>query len=370
MEDAPTPAFPIVNEMIESSKDFILKLNNKDYVVKLILSYFITINIQEKDNIYSNVYYLDLTLKEFHELNKLFKQYETLEDCYNCLLKFFDKNKVSIFNKEEKMMIKIQINSLFGDSEEITLSLEKKLINLPENNNSLLKEIDELKTKVKSLEEESKDLRKIIENLKKENSSYKAIIESRLLKLEKIFLGESNLNINSNIIKTNEEFNFILERLQKNFKKIITINLIYRATIDGDEPSDFHRKCDKKINVLVLYHTTKNIIFGGFSSVGFDSSNCAKTDLNSFIFNVNNKKIYEACGSNQIGCFAENGPFFGRFNSAIYMYDGVNFLTEKKSEHKTNKKIVSFEGLDNNNFEINNGEQFFNLIELEVFQIE
>ena len=41
------------------------------------------------------------------------------------------------------MLIKIQINSLFGDSEEITLSLEKKLINLPENNNSLLKEINE-----------------------------------------------------------------------------------------------------------------------------------------------------------------------------------------------------------------------------------
>ena len=39
MEDAPTPAFPIVNEMIESSKDFILKLNNKDYAVKLILNY-------------------------------------------------------------------------------------------------------------------------------------------------------------------------------------------------------------------------------------------------------------------------------------------------------------------------------------------
>ena len=92
--------------------------------------------------------------------------------------------------------------------------------------------------------------------------------------------------------------------------------------------------------------------------------------MKSFIFNINKKKIYKAVENNQIGCFEENGPFFGRFNSAIYMYDGVNFLTEKLNQHKTNENIVSFEGLNDNKFEINNGEQYFNLIELEVFQIE
>ena len=370
MVEAPTPAIPFFNEIKKYSKDFILNLNEKDFIVKLSLSDIITINIQEKSNINSNIYYKEITLEGFHELNKLFRQYDTLEECYNCLLRLFDKHKASIFNKEENMMIKLQINSLFGDYEEIILYLDKKVINNPENKDILVQEINELKTKIKLLEEDSKNLRNVIENLQKENSNYKSIIESRLLKLEQKFLGEFNLNFNSNIIKSNEEFYFIIERLKGYFKKNISLNLLYRATIDGDEPSDFHSKCDNINNVLVLYHTTKNVKFGGFSSIGFDSSNCGKTDLKSFIFNINYKKIYEAVGNNQIGCFEENGPFFGRFNSAIYMYDGVNFLTEKLHQHKTNENIVSFEGLNDKKFEINNGEQYFNLIELEVFQIE
>ena len=335
MEEAPTPI--LLNETItESSKEYKLNLNKKDYLVKVILSDKIIINLQEIKNIYPQIYYKDLTLEAFYEINKLFKQYDTLEECYDCLLKFFEKNKVSISKNGDNFSIQFQINSLFGDYEEIIINLQKKPMSKNDIiNNKLYEEINELKNKIKSLEEDTKQLRNIIESLQKENSDYKALIESRLSKLEqknqepKI---ELELDLDSKIITTKEEYNFITERLKKYFKKKFSLNLIYRASTDGDEPSDFHNKCDKKINVLVLYLTTKNVKFGGFSSIGFDSSNEGKTDLNSFIFNINNKKIYEAKESNQIGCFEANGPFFGRYKSAIYMYDNVNFLTEKE-EH-------------------------------------
>ena len=52
------------------------------------------------------------------------------------------------------------------------------------------------------------------------------------------------------------------------------------------------------------------------------------------------------------------------------MYDNVNFLTKKTNQHKTNLNIRGFDISDENEYEINNGEQYFNLIELEVFQIK
>ena len=369
MEVAPTP-IPLEEIIFKSSNDYKIKSDNKDYLAKISLSDIIKINIKEIENNNSQKYYKNFSLDGFHKINTLFNQYGTLDECYECLLKFFEKNKVSISEEGESLLIKFQIISLFGEHEEIVIKLNKKFENIPNSNGKLNEEINELKNKIKTLEEETKDLRNIINNLQKENSDYKLIIESRLSKLEQKLEETKELNINSKIIKTPEEFNFLLMRLKKYFKKDISLDLIYRATEDGDEPCDFHNKCDEKKNVLVLYLTTKNIKFGGFSSIGFDSSNCGKKDLNSFIFNINNKKIYEAKENNQIGCFEENGPFYGRFNAAIYMYDGVNFLTKKSDEHKTNKSIVSFEGLNDNEYEINNGEQYFNLNELEVFQIK
>ena len=370
MEDAPTP-FQLNENKNQLSNEYKLNLNNKEYLAKLILSDVITINLEEINFNNSSIYYKDLTLEGFHQLNKIFRQYDTLKECYDCLLKFFDKNKVGINNEENNFYIKFTINSLFGESEEIIIDLHKKLINIPgpDINMKLYQEINELKNKIKSLENETKELKSKIESLQIENAEYKSLIESRLSKLEQKY-SEDKFKLDSQIISKPEEFGFIMVRLKKYFKKDISLNLIYRASIDGDEPCDFHTKCDNIRNVLVLYYTTKNIKFGGFSSIGFDSSNNGKKDLDSFIFNINKKKIYEAKENNQIGCFEDNGPFFGRFNAAIYMYDGVNFLTEKKKQHKTNKNIVSYEGLDNDEYEINNGEQYFNLIELEVFQIK
>ena len=368
MEVAPTPMI-IGAKIIKSSPEYKLNSNDKEYSTKIILSNKITINLEEIGNNFSHIYYTELNLEEFRQINKIFKQYDTIEECYDCLLKFFEKNKVIICKELDDLSIKLKINSLFGEFEEIKIPLHKKQLDIS-NNEKLYQEINELKNKIKSLETETNELKNKISTLQKENKEYKEIIESRLTKLESI-IPKYNYNIDSKILSPKQNIDFIIDRLKKYFKfnSDLTFNLIYRASIDGDEPSDFHAKCDNIPNILVLYYTNKYIQFGGFSSVGFDSSNSSKEDLNSFIFNINNKKIYEAKGKNQIGCFEINGPFFGRFSSAIYLYDDINILTKKTKQHKTNRDIVSYEGF-NTDFEINNGEEYFNLIELEVFQIK
>ena len=133
MEDAPTP-ISIEEIIIKSSKDYKIKSENKDYIAKLILSHIIKINIQEIENNNSQKYYKNFSLDGFHKINTLFNQYGTLDECYECLLKFFEKNKVSISKEGENLLIKFQIISLFGEHEEIVIKLNKKFENIPNSN--------------------------------------------------------------------------------------------------------------------------------------------------------------------------------------------------------------------------------------------
>ena len=118
--------------------------------------------------------------------------------------------------------------------------------------------------------------------------------------------------------------------------------------------------------MLTLYKTTKRIKFGGNTHIGFDCSRKWKKDLKSFIFSLDKRKIYNAIGDNQVGCYKQIVPSFGLNDVAIYLYDKKPILSPELYHH-TNKKISSFIGL--NNYEINNGEQYFTLQEVEVFQI-
>ncbi len=59
----------------------------------------------------------------------------------------------------------------------------------------------------------------------------------------------------------------IIARFNKEIKEL---KKIYQATIDGDRSSDFHRKCDKIPNTLVLIKSAGNRRFGGFTTQTWD----------------------------------------------------------------------------------------------------
>ncbi len=90
----------------------------------------------------------------------------------------------------------------------------------------------------------------------------------------------------------NDDIVFIIKRVKEiSPNKNIRLNLLYRATRDGDEISTFHSRCDNQPQVLVLFHTIKGIKFGGYADIGFDCSNNWKKDLKSFIFSIDIKKF-------------------------------------------------------------------------------
>jgi hypothetical protein len=97
--------------------------------------------------------------------------------------------------------------------------------------------------------------------------------------------------------------------------------LIYKASIDGFESSDFHTECDDMPNTLVVIKSKNGNIFGGYteeswSNTDFLSPYIDKSDSNAFLFSLINKEnrpLKMKCSSNQGGIRCNNtcGPIFG-----------------------------------------------------------
>ena len=69
---------------------------------------------------------------------------------------------------------------------------------------------------------------------------------------------------------------------------------IYDAATDGWTAKDFHRCCDKKGWTLTIVETTKNFIFGGFTTAEWESPflRISKPSPHSFLFSVNEGSKY------------------------------------------------------------------------------
>ena len=74
------------------------------------------------------------------------------------------------------------------------------------------------------------------------------------------------------IIKTDSEKKLLESFIKENnsAKKIINTKLLFKATIDGDTPKDFHRKCDFMDATIVIVQSEIGRRFGGYSSISWD----------------------------------------------------------------------------------------------------
>ena len=195
--------------------------------------------------------------------------------------------------------------------------------------------------------------------------------------------------MDSKIICNYEDIQFLNDAIfdtleKKNKKKNIIWKLLYRATIDGSTPSDFHKKVDNKGPTLSIIKTKKGFIFGAFTNISYTSENVSKyTSENvskykseneskddpkhSFVFSINLKKIYKSTcnGIKNLGCFRDCGVC--TWGS---IYTKGNFINENKS-CTFNKSLFSYyyENCERD-YELNNGEEYFSMNELEVFEIE
>ena len=355
------------NDIPEKELFLIIKLNiiMKEEILLLPLEKKSEISIDEK---YENEYeyeYEDINGKD-KEIEELNYNYIKLKEKYEKMVKEYDR-EINQFNieikelKEQNNDLKQRINILLEQINQLN-----DLINKSDNNNlkNSLSNVQNLIDRIEILEElkeestkSSKKTTDGVSSTQLSNSQMKKTINIK--KLKKCF--------KSSTILTNEtEYDFLLNKLS--IYNPTSYKIIYKTSIDGDSIKNFHSNCDGEENILIIIETNKGYKFGGFTSIGFDSSGYELRDDKAFLFSIDRQKIYDIIeGNNAIYCNRKFGPIFcSKPDSTAYsIFIPDNYLKNKSS---TTKNCYCYKM--EQNFEINNGKKEFLIKEMEVFRLD
>ena len=288
------------------------------------------------------------------------------------------KNENVLSNNNENDQLSNQNDIQIFNSSEQNKNLYAK-INIIENENKNLKEkIEQMNNKINEFSSKNQyyyssnnnilsNMSQNIENLKAINE--KLIYENNLFKKqinqinnEKIIYDDSNVgHVEGTILKNNEEIEFLSKKIGENSDKVI-FNLIYKATQNSDKAQVFHERCDQAKNTLVLIETSENRRFGGFTTCDWSGNQIEKNDENAFVFSLDKMKIYDIVpGQPAIACYPNYGPIFLncqiKINDDAFSNGGSTFC--KGQNYQTEE-----------DFELNGGNQDFQIKEIEVYEIE
>ena len=287
--------------------------------------------------------------------NEIRKMYEELENENNQF-----KNQIEELTRENDML-KNQIEELNNNFTLINNELE----NIKNENVSFKKNIEE---------QQNNNNEELINKLIEENKIYKAKAEeSDILKkqIEELQLQIQNgqekqeeddeKEVKGEIIHDIKELEMITKKINKNEDKRIIINLLYKASVDGDKAAAFHEKCDQAQNTIVLVETKNGKRFGGFTTCSW-SGNCVdKNDPEAFIFSFDKMKTYDNIpGDEAIGCYPKFGPIF--LGCQIKIFD--NAFTKGGT---TYEKELNFNTEED--YELTGGDRTFDVKDIEVYEV-
>ena len=265
-----------------------------------------------------------------------------------------------------------QMDLVKTQAEEIK-QLKSKIAELTSPKKSEEKTDEEsLKNKIKELEyiklkyeQEIKDLK--LQSAKKsevkEEKEVKVEIKKEAPKIEKKHVfGEKTqkYKVKGDIIHNKDEIELITRKINKVNKKI-TLNLIYKATVDSDKASAFHEKCDSAKSSLVLVETDEGKRFGGFTTSSWSGDCVDKKDEDAFVFSLDKMKVYPNIpDEDAIGCYPKYGPIF--LGCQIRIYD--NAFTKGGT---TFEKGLNFNTQED--YELTDGNREFKVKEIEVYEV-
>ena len=321
----------------------------------------------------------------------IFSMYKTIKE----IITFLKDLEYKVEEKNENLLLKFNIFLPNGKNKLIEMNLKKCLPDTNHIINYLLEKIKFMETNIKNLEEnyiiekakhesEIKELKKHISKnqseiliLKENNINYKN--ENKKLWEEINKLKEYHIRFNkkenhmnsfdSKIIESIDNIKFIFDYIKRNDKSFNfnDIKLLYRGSEDGDRTKTCHELCDNKQNVLIIMKSETGYIFGGYSKVGFKvNNNCEyKIDNNCFLFSLNLKKIYPVIKDKNVICHIYE-TYGLCFYCSLAFYN--NFISGNEGAQIYNSIQRYFNGFENT-YEMNGGQNYFKLNELEVFQL-
>jgi len=313
-----------------------------------------------------------------------------IDDEINKINDKIDKINLKINKKEddlkniinEKDIIINEINNKILVQENIIKENKNEIIALNKKMEDLLYQFNSLKNNFENrINNEIIKIKAEFENKLKEKENSINNIRNDINNKEK--MSEENLNIiknNINIYKYMEKsniFNFedmclISTGIKKSCNKNIkNYELIFKASKDGYKGEDFHKKCDGKVNTLILFLTKNGRRFGGFTDLTWNGDNnnySNKKEGNSFIFSLDYQEIYlkKKYAYNEIECFYLYGPCFHDFNYYVYDIDLNGYKNEEK-ENYSSYNIYTSKFYSYNNKYFLTGEKNFSVKDYEVY---
>ena len=319
-----TPKNETPNEETQAAPEMsIVGLPSKEYILKDLIKNEFNLKIfQAKNSIIfharligdlsETLYTEETDFEEFHNLNRFFKQYSTIEELFTLLFETLEDNEIIISKPEKRIKLTFNIEAR-GKTEKVSFFLKPEKAN---TDNIALNLCD----KVRELEDQLNEKDKIINELKEEIEAIKNELKEERSEnsknqkdiMDTIHLVRKGLAIGSQIIKYNE-YNFIESAIRQSLGKNIKFyRLLYRGSRNGFRAEDFHEKCDGKNNTIVFVQARNGRRFGGFTEAKWDKSNGYKSGSKGFLFSLDNKEIYNNKKNEyDIYCYSDKGPVFG-----------------------------------------------------------
>ena len=332
-------------ELMELLKEMIDNLNDDDNIIKE------DINNLKKEN--DN---LKMELKKKDEEFKIIKN--NLDNANDQIKKLKEEN---IEIKERLKIIEKNMNK--KKAKRIDENAPKK----EENEMNLINKHEEIKEAFAYENRVKKDIEKYDknegdingkENIEKNNLEkevnknheakqpiFQTEIENKAKKNERLQISSSKKPINienlfneSKIINSIEEKQMLVNWISSK-GNIKEINLLYRATDNGDDSETFFDRCSGMGPTLSLIKTKKEKIFGGFSKAAWIKKNKMIKDEDAFLFSINNKEKYDILKpENAINCIPDKCTLiYGNNNDRYGIRLFSNFFEKNSFENMATK---------------------------------
>ena len=297
----------------------------------------------------SKEYSLEKSFENLQEMNRYFLYFQDPSDLCINLIKQVKKNNISV--SKDSNSCNLIIKNPITD-EEFFLQMESPKTgsssnqNLQEISSSSSPEISNLIKKVEDLEKRMQDLESKIGDGKNIGA---------LTSLDENDDGEKVFN--SNIIKQKEE------KVIKSWfnTKILSADLIYDTTTDGDSLDDFRNKCYGQFPTLILIRTDMGFLFGGYATTAW-KENGPISDYNSFVFSFNPDKKYNVTMPRfaLYGCNTQE--------KILFQFGSLCFRIENNCT-KSGNNVIRGSGYEKGLIDLIKGDHKFRVSRLEVFKI-
>ena len=341
---------------------------NNIYSITFTLGSNLGIEANQMNDLIKKTFSNEFSLDDIVKKNTYFRTYNSFEDVFEELKdRITEEEETTVEENENSLKIKVPVPN--RNNKEIIFTLKQNNKNENEKLNDLSQLINKQNKEMTDLKNEINELKKDINDIKMRFDVFSKSKKER----------QTIDNLDSKIINEKEEcYNMDLKRWI-NPNKNLRAQLLYRLSENGEKYETFHELCDKKGPTLTLFHLKENgLKLGIYTPLSWDKDNNInnKSDLETFIFNLNKEQKYKKVNpSYSVYCQSNYGPYtqyFGCFNqntndSMKFMYcynyyycrDGTYYLDQY---FEKGHEILPYDSTTNSY-------KKYELMEAEVFKI-